>query len=957
VRTWRVEWLGDKALLGVGALVFVAYCLRLLRLDYQPLWWDEGWTLYFATAEIPAMMARTAIDIHPPFYYSILHFWTMLAGSSVFVVRYLSVVVGTLSVALVYPVARRLFGRTAGIVGALVMALAPFHVYYSQEGRMYALVAMLSLASIFTFLRLLEGGRKQRPAWRLWAIYVALTYLAILTQYYAAFVPVALTVFMLSRWRRYGAMLGKWLAAHGVVLLLYVPWLYYAGPKLVDYVANKLVKEGDAPVGLLTYFRNHLLAFSVGHPQGQWSPLAWLAVVPVTLAGLAIVVHLATRCEDRQEGMGKREAILFVLIYLFVPLSLGYIVNLRYPFTSPSIERLFLLSAPGLFLLVAAGLAWLRERVKVPWAALFLIVAVVDAPLLVEFYAADRYPGDDYRPLIDAVQGLARTEDVIVAVHPWQLGYFQAYYRGQLPLLYLTPKEATDVTSEMWAEDRDLMERDLSDLLSAHRFLWFLSHQALGRIIEEDVDAYLFAQSYAVLNRWHGESTRLTCFSGADDQRRVERRVDFGGKVSLNGYGLSPSMVEAAWGAVRVDLEWTVDEELPSKYQMVFQLVDQQGRAWAVEDREPLGGLRPFREQPAGSEIRDRQAVLIPAGTAPGRYDLKLGLYRLDTGEWLEVRDRDGSPLGVEMVLDAVEVRVPDALPSETALAVQEPRAVDFAPGIRFLGFSVGSGTFRPGDTLEFSLFWKALQDVQGDYNFVLMLKDGGGQTWAEVSGPLASSAYPTNHWGRGQLARGIHPLTIPAGVPPGRYNLVIGLRNAEDGAPVPIQRWLLNWGDEYLLGMVHVEGREHQTNPPASITYPTRARLGAGIELLGYELDRAQVEAGGSLRLTLYWQALQDGEGSYSVFNHLIDNEGRIWGQKDGVPGGGILPTGGWIAGEYITDEYVIPVKEEAPPRECLIETGMYDPQTMRRLPVFDVDGTSIGDRVLLTATPIQVR
>jgi hypothetical protein len=544
-----------------------------------------------------------------------------------------------------------------------------------------------------------------------------------------------------------------------------------------------------------------------------------------------------------------------------------------------------------------------------------------------------------------------------VAVHPWQLGYFRAYYRNELPSLYLTPKEPNDVTSEIWAEDRELMEQGLDNLLSAHRFVWFPSYQALGRIIEEDVEEYLFAHYYSVLNRWYGDSTRLACFSAADGQNRGQERTDFGGLVSLTGYSLSSDPVESAWGSVKTDLLWTVEGELPSRYQMVFRLVDELGRAWAVEDREPLGGLRPFHEEPAGSEIRDRQAVLIPAGTPPGAYNLKLGLYRLDTGEWLEVRDQHGSPLGVEMVLGTVEVRVPDALPSENALEVQTQRTVDFAVGIRFLGFSMGSSTFRPGDTLEFSLFWKALEDVQGNYTVALTLEDSGGQTWAEIEGPPATSAYPTSQWAKGQLARGIRRLTIPANVPPGRYNLVISLHGAEDGSAVPIQRWLFNWGYEYPLGSVEVQGRERQTNPPASIGYATAARLGDGIELLGYDLDKLEVEAGGSLRLTLYWHALEDGKESYSVFNHLIDGQERIWGQMDGVPGGGALPTSGWIAGEYITDEYVIPVKEEAPPGEYLIETGMYDPQTMRRLPLFDAQGVPVGDRVLLKATPIRVR
>jgi hypothetical protein len=92
-------------------------------------------------------------------------------------------------------------------------------------------------------------------------------------------------------------------------------------------------------------------------------------------------------------------------------------------------------------------------------------------------------------------------------------------------------------------------------------------------------------------------------------------------------------------------------------------------------------------------------------------------------------------------------------------------------------------------------------------------------------------------------------------------------------------------------------------------------------------------------------------------VFNHLIDDENRIWGQRDGIPGGGALPTSSWISGEYVADEYEITVHADTPPGEYLIETGMYDLTTMLRLPIVDSEGATLGDRILLEATPVWVR
>jgi len=959
-RAWWVasrvgRWRGESAI-WVTLLTLLAFVLRLCRLDFQPLWWDEGWTVYFATCGIGEMIGRTAIDIHPPFYYLALHFWVVLAGPSAAAVRLFSVVVGTSSIPLLFLVGRRLFGQKAGLMAALVLAVAPFHIYYSQEARMYGLVTLLVLASTCCFLSILERDETPHRHWPRWLFYIVVTSLAMYTQYYAAFVPVAQTLFVLFRSRRYKGVIGRWVAAQIALVVAYLPWLAYAGPKLVAYVGNKLVKEGDVPVDLYTYFQEHLVAFSVGHLSAARSYLSWFAVVFVGLALLGVAAGVASSRRRPSNKGQERDAALFTLLYLLVPVTLGYVVNLHYPFTSPAIERLFLLCAPALYLLVAVGLSWLGDRFRVAWLAV-LVVVVLSGLSISDFYMVERYSEEDYRPLVHKVQALARPDDVVVAVHPWQIGYFRAYYEGARPLLYLTPKEATDVTSELWAEDSAQMTSDLEELLAGRRFVWFPAHEALGRILETEVENYLSQRHYPVLSQWFSESTRLLCYVANGETSLMEVSTNFGDRVSLLAYGVTPRSAEAAWGTLFVDLRWRIDQPLDSRYKIAFRLVDETGQVWAAEDREPWGGLRPFHEQLPGSELSDRQGVLIPAGTPPGLYQLQLGLYRLDDGKWLDVLGDRGGPQGVGKTLAKIEVRAPEDPPREEALFVQYPHAADFAGGLRSLGYSLGGESFQPGDTLRIGLFWEALAHLKKDYDLVLSLQDAGGRTWASAEGPLATPGYPSSRWTAGELIRGQQSPTIPAGTPSGRYRLILAVYTAADGLRVPLRRWGLDWGESLVLGTVEVQGRAHQTQAPESITHPMSLQLGDTVRFLGYDLDTQGVSAGGTLRLTLYWEALAEMDTSYTVFNHLIDGENRIWGQKDGMPGGGTLPTSGWLAGEYVVDEYEIVVQTGAPPGEYVLETGMYDLATMARLSILDAEGDIIGDRILLDATSVQVR
>ena len=58
--------------IGVMALTLLAFGLRLHRLNFQPLWGDEGWSFYFASMSLADMIRLTAEDIHPPLYYALL---------------------------------------------------------------------------------------------------------------------------------------------------------------------------------------------------------------------------------------------------------------------------------------------------------------------------------------------------------------------------------------------------------------------------------------------------------------------------------------------------------------------------------------------------------------------------------------------------------------------------------------------------------------------------------------------------------------------------------------------------------------------------------------------------------------------------------------------------------------------------------------------------------------------
>ncbi|HEX8558287.1 MAG TPA: glycosyltransferase family 39 protein, partial [Pyrinomonadaceae bacterium] len=142
-------------------IVAVGAALRVYKLDGDSLWLDEASSVKFSRDAPSAIIETTSKDVHPPLYYFALHYWMKLFGDSERGARLLSALFGVLALPLVYLVAAHLFNKSTGLVAALLLALSRFHLEFSQEARMYSLLVLLSLLSIYFFLKLLEDKRSR----------------------------------------------------------------------------------------------------------------------------------------------------------------------------------------------------------------------------------------------------------------------------------------------------------------------------------------------------------------------------------------------------------------------------------------------------------------------------------------------------------------------------------------------------------------------------------------------------------------------------------------------------------------------------------------------------------------------------------------------------------------------------------------------------------------------------
>lgn len=160
-------------------LTFIAGSLRFYKIHQKGLWGDDISQVEESRADLPLKKVIQGAARHqiPPLDFIILHYTQKAFGRSDFVVHLPAATWGTLSVPLLFLIISRLSSLPVAILGAIIFAFAPSHIFYSQEVRFYSLMVFSGLLLIFAFIYLLE----RLQSWRRWLFYLITGFIAIST--------------------------------------------------------------------------------------------------------------------------------------------------------------------------------------------------------------------------------------------------------------------------------------------------------------------------------------------------------------------------------------------------------------------------------------------------------------------------------------------------------------------------------------------------------------------------------------------------------------------------------------------------------------------------------------------------------------------------------------------------------------------------------------------------------
>src|SRR5579884_1051702 len=182
----------------LALLCALAAALRCATIGSQSFDYDESFTVGILHGSLGHVFHLIPVtESTPPLYYVVAWLWTRVFGLGAAGVRSLSALLGVALVPVAYAVARRLGSRRAGLIAAALVAVSPFLVWYSEEARSYALLALLSALSFWAFLAALEAPSPRRLA--LWAVASSA---AVLSHYFAGFLVAPEAAWLLLAHRR-----------------------------------------------------------------------------------------------------------------------------------------------------------------------------------------------------------------------------------------------------------------------------------------------------------------------------------------------------------------------------------------------------------------------------------------------------------------------------------------------------------------------------------------------------------------------------------------------------------------------------------------------------------------------------------------------------------------------------------------------------------------------------------
>ncbi len=766
----------------VSILALAAF-VRFYCLTCSSLWHDEGNSWAVAQRSLDQIARDAAADIHPPGYYWLLKLWAGPFGFSAWGMRSFSALSGFLTVVVVYLIGREIAAGVEdnryeiALLAPFLAAVNPFQVFYSQEARMYALLALEGTALMWAIVamgrRVAVQGLSPAVA-RYAAVYLVAAAAGLWTHYFFA-VQLAAAIGTAFWWwlgslrplpvggRAFGDSfevaggisdrrkpIVLFLILNILALLAYLPWLPTGIERLLGWPSQQGLFSS------LEGLRQTLQTLVVGTirtgPDLGWGWLLLVMILPI--CGLWRL----------RRGDGGTALLLWLLLPFGAMFGFGLV--------NPSFLKFLLISSPAWCLAVAAfpgclrpqslslstfgrfSLTGSRERTGVaagiglPLSTVatgfVAVLAAVFAATALSPYYADPAARDNYAGIARTVNAIGDPKrDLVVLNAPGQADVWR-FYDVAIDSLALPAQRPPDR-----AQTEGALGRETAGRRQIFAVFWATDQSDPESIVEH----WLGRHAFKGLESWQGNVRFATYAMPVDlDCKTLDEPHVFEDIAELIEFCLSDGPL-AAGDTLMVGLRWRPLRTPGRRLKVTVQLLDDRGQVIVQRDGEPAGEALPTTAWQRDEIVVDNHGLPLPFGSPPVDYRLIVAVYDAETGSRLSVGHGDA----VELAQPTL-IRTEQSLPPST-VPILHRKTLNFAQ-LNAIGFDFHRKSFAhapttplgTGDLLQVTLYWRAPSPLPPswpeDMKMRLLLGD------QSVESPLAGGNYPTSRWRAGELVR-----------------------------------------------------------------------------------------------------------------------------------------------------------------------------------------------------------
>lgn len=377
-------------------ILWLNWGLLLWRLPTQSLWIDEWFTVDIARTPWHEFLTHIIeTERRPPLYYALCKVWIMLCGDSEYTMRFYSVAMALLAIAVLSVLGQNVMNRRVGLLAGVLVAASPFVILYGTMIRAYSQTMLLGVLSTWFLLRAVHT-----PSCVRWGAYGLATLAVIYTDYSGLAVAGGHLLFMLAS-RRSIHRLREWAITIMATMLSYLPSISIIMQQAAR--PTRITDLAGGPVGIVLKLAYPFYSWSAGETIFPWHMLAWSAVITSGIALLAGLTYLVRH---------KLDAFWLIAGLLIVPLlftaTLLTLIALDIPFINAASRTPA--AAPFFYLGVATGICTLRRNpTRIAAAGIIMATFIVAAQNL---YSSQEYHNPIYAvPIREAVEFVEQQSD------------------------------------------------------------------------------------------------------------------------------------------------------------------------------------------------------------------------------------------------------------------------------------------------------------------------------------------------------------------------------------------------------------------------------------------------------------------------------------------------------------------------------------------------------------------